>query len=174
MTIDIGPSAQLVLVGLVAVTSGSLFLRAMIFFRHERRGQRSIYPNAWTTIQCRAIEWFRQVVGLVLLAIWGAFIFVAPAIDIKWPHFGIISLLILLLLVSNAWLLLLLPRNWEKFGAMSRSFSIVITFLLLWWGMTFTATGWLLAKGSTSPRLHTVLGVYAAADSYCGSITATT
>jgi hypothetical protein len=176
MTIEIDPPAQLVLIGLLAVSSASLFLRAIVFFQRERQHVQSTYPTAWTMAQCRAIERLRAVIGLLLLLLWLAFLFVAPAIEMRWPNHGIIAFVILLLLLSNAWLLLLLPRNWEKFGAISRSFSIVIAFLVVWWGMTFTATGWLLAKASASPlpRLHTISGVYAAVNSYCGSITALT
>jgi hypothetical protein len=106
-----------------------------------------------------------MVIGIGLLLLWGIFVFVAPAIATRWAHYAIMAFVVLLLLISNAWLLLLIPRNWEGFGAMSRSFAIVIAFLLIWWGMTFSATGWLLAKAYTwpAPRLHTISGVYAAA-----------
>ena len=65
--------------------------------------------------------------------------------------------LILLLLISNAWVLLLVPRNWEKFSAVARSFRIAFTFLVVWWTVTFTATGWMLAtvaKASAPTPLH--------------------
>ena len=170
MTFEAGPPTQLVLIGLVAVSSASLFLRAIVFVHREKRGVQSNYPGAWSTIQRRAIEQVRQVVGLALLALWGTFLSVAPAIETRWPHYGVIVFVILLLLISNAWLLLLLPRNWEKFGAMSRSFSIVITFLVIWWGTTFTATGWLLVKAAAPQPLHTINGSYAAATTVDESI----
>lgn len=176
MTIEMDPPTQVVLIGLLAVSSASLVLRSIVFFRRDRRGVRSTYPSAWSLAQCRAIEQLRLVTGLTLLSLWVLFLFVAPTIATRLAHYAVIAFVILLLLISNAWLLLLLPRNWEKFGAMSRSFAIVITFLLIWWGTAFTATGWLLAKASTwpAPRLHTISGVYAAADPHCGSITAPT
>src|SRR5262245_20074542 len=116
MTFEVTPPTQLVLIGLVAVSSASLFLRAVVFVRSEKRRVQAIYPSAWTMIQRRVIEQFRQVIGLMLLAFWGTFLFVAPAIETRWPHYAVIGFVILLLLLSNAWLLLLLPRNWEKFG----------------------------------------------------------
>ncbi len=70
--------------------------------------------------------------------------------------------LILLLLISNAWLLLLVPWNGQKFGTISRSFWITMTFLVVWWAVTFTATGWMFAKASASPPLRSLSGVYAA------------
>jgi hypothetical protein len=165
MTIEIDPSTQVVLIGLLAVSSASLLLRSIVFFRREKRGMRSTYPNAWSLAQCRAIEQLRMVTGLVLLSLWAIFLFVAPTIATRWAHCAVIAFVVLLLLISNAWLLLLLPRNWERVGAMSRSFAIVITFLVIWWTTAFTATGWLLAKASTwpTPSLHTISGVYAQA-----------
>jgi signal transduction histidine kinase len=165
MTIEIDTQTPVVLIGLLAVSSVSLFLRSIVFFRRDRRGIRSTYPSAWSLAQCRAIERLRLVTGLTLLSLWGLFLFVAPTIATRWENYAVIAFLVLLLLISNAWLLLLLPRNWEGFGAMSRSFAIVITFLVIWWGMAFTATGWLLAKATTwpAPQLHTISGVYAAA-----------
>jgi hypothetical protein len=123
---------------------------------------RATYPSAWSTIQRRAVELVRQVIGLALLALWGAFLFVAPAIETRLPYYGVIGFVILLLLISNAWLLLILPRSWEKFGAMSRSFSIMITFIVIWWSATFTATGWLLARAAAPQPLHSISGSYAA------------
>jgi hypothetical protein len=165
MTIEISPPTQLVLIGLVAVTTASLFLRTIVFFRREKRGVRSTYPSAWTMTQCRAIEQFRLLVGLGLLSLWGTFFFIAPAIETSRANHVVIAFVVLLLLISNAWLLLILPRSWERFGAVSRSFSVAMTFLLIWWGITFTATGWLLAKAAATPRLHTISGVYAAGGS---------
>ena len=164
MTIEIDPPTHLVLIGLLAVSSASLLLRAAVYFRRERQGGRSTYPSAWSLAQCRAIERFRLLIGLVLLSLWGTFLFTVPAIETKWPRYGVIAFVILLLFISNEWLLLLLPRNWEKFGALSRSFAIVVTFLAVWWGMTFTATGWLLAKASEPRRIHTIIGIYAAVE----------
>jgi hypothetical protein len=81
----------------------------------------------------------------------------------NWP-FGYVEtiILILILLISNAWVLLLVPHNWEKFSAISQSFSITMTLLVVWWGATFAATGWMLATASASPQVHIFGGVYAA------------
>jgi hypothetical protein len=60
-------------------------------------------------------------------------------------------------------MLLLVPRNWQKFGTISRSFLITITFLIAWWLGTFTATEWMLVKVSEPPS-DLISGVYAAQD----------
>ena len=56
---DLSPSTQLLLVALVAVSSATLFTRALVFFYREKVGMRPIYPSAWSAAQCRALESFR-------------------------------------------------------------------------------------------------------------------
>jgi hypothetical protein len=161
---DLSPSTQFVLIGLLAVASVALFTRTIVFFQCERAGIRPIYPSGWSEVQCRALEMFRLLVGVALIPLWGAFIFITPSVATKSSvgcNLNVIFI-ILLLLISNAWVLLLTPRNWERFGAITRSFSVTITFLVVWWGATFTATGLMFAKASASPTMHSVSGVYAA------------
>ena len=159
-------STQLVLIGLVAVALGALLTRAMAFFHHKKAGVLPIYPSGWSAAQCRALERVQLLVGFTLIPLWGAFLFIAPSVAAKWPAGCnlVVIFIIFMLLISNAWVLLLTPRNWEKFGAISRSFSVTITFLVIWWGATFTATGWIFAKASASPTMHAISGVYAAQD----------
>ena len=166
MHFALSPLTQIILAGLLVGASASLLMRAVAFLGRERSGMRHVYPKTWSELQCRFLESFRLLVGLALMMLWGAFLSIVPTVQTKWS-FGdelLVAFVILLLLKSNAWMLLLLPRNWEKFGALSRSFSIVITFLFVWWGVAFTATSWLFAMASVSPQLHSVSGVYAALD----------
>ena len=163
---DPSPSTQFLLIGLLAVASAAFLTRAMVFIHREKAGGRPIYPSGWSAAECRALESFRLLVGLALIPLWGSLLFIAKSVATKWP-FGcnlVVIFIILLLLISNAWALLLVPRNWEKFGAMSRSFWITITFLVAWWGVAFTATGWMFAKAFSLPSrsLHSISGVYAA------------
>src|SRR5260370_12151233 len=70
--------------------------------------------------------------------------------------------LISMLSVSYAWPLLLAARDWKAFDAFPRSFLLIVTFLVLWWGTAFSAIGWMLA-GATSPQPPAFLSVgYAA------------
>jgi hypothetical protein len=163
MHVEISPLIQIILAGLLVGALASLLMRAVVFLSRERSGMRHAYPKTWSEAQCRFLENFRLLVGLALIALWGAFLSIARTVQAKWS-FGdelLVAFVILLLLKSNAWMLLLLPGNWEKFGALSRSFSIVITFLFVWWGVAFTATSWLFAVASASSQLRSVSGVYA-------------
>jgi hypothetical protein len=159
----LSPSTQFLMVGVLIAAFGIFLTRAILFARHEYAGIRPVYPSAWSAVQCRSLEYFRLLVGLALIPLWASFLFSASAIRTNWQSgFFDVFFLILLLLISNAWLLLLVPRNWQKFGA--PSFWITMTFLVVWWGVTFTATGWMFAKASAPPPLRSLSGVYAAQD----------
>jgi hypothetical protein len=159
----LSPSTQALMIGVLITAFGIFLTRAILFARREYAGIRPVYPSAWSAVQCRSLEYFRLLVGLALVPLWASFLSSAPAIRTNWQSgFFDVFFLILLLLVSNAWLLLLVPRNWQRFGA--PSFWITMTFLVIWWGVTFTATGWMLAKASASPPLRSLSGVYAAQD----------
>ena len=159
---DLNPSTQFLLVGLLALAGVGLLTRAIVFVRREYAGIPPIYPSIWSAKQCRTLEYFRLFVGLALITLWGSFVYLAPLMATNWP-FGYVEMiiLILLLLISNAWVLLLVPRNWQKFGAISRSFWITMTFLVVWWGATFATTGWILVTASAPRQVH-ISGVYAA------------
>ena len=157
-------SAQLLLIGLLAVVCSALLTRTMILFHREKGELQPIYPTGWSAAQCQALAYFRLLVGLAIIALWGSFLVIAPTMRTNWPFAYLdVIFLIFLVLVSNAWVLLLIPRNWKKFGAISRSFWIMITFLVGWWGAMFTAAGWMLVKASISPPLQNLSSsVYAA------------
>ena len=160
---DLSPSTQFLLIGLLAVAMAAILIRVAVFLRREIAGMRPLYPQGWSAAQCRGLECFRLLVGVAVIALWGSFLFVAPSMPMNSP-FGLLEMisLIVLLLISNAWILLLVPRNWEKLGAYSQSFWLTMTFLMVWWVSVFAATGWMLASASvSSPRLVLPVGVFA-------------
>ena len=161
---ELSPPGQLVLIGLVTITCSALLMRAIIFFHREIAGTRPIYPATWRAAECRAFEHFRLLVGIGLVPLWGSFLLFAPSMrkDLAFGHVDVFFF-ILLLWISDAWVLLLVPHNWQKFGAISRSFRITITFLIMWWLATFTATEWMFVKVSEPPS-DFISGVYAAQD----------
>ena len=148
--------ARALLVGFLSTGFAILLTRAIILFRRKRAGFHPIYPPTWNLVQCRALERFRLLVGLALIPLWVTFFCIASSIRTDWAYGHLGQFLFgLLLWISDAWVLLLVPRNWQTFGVISRSFWIVMAFLVVWWGTVFTATGWMLAKASTTP-----LGLY--------------
>jgi hypothetical protein len=143
---------QFIAIGLLSIAFLTLVTRAIIFFQREKTGAYPVYPSAWNKAQCQALEHFRLLVGLALIPLWAAFLYVYPSLRTDWASGHLhLFFFILLLWISNAWVLLLVPRNWQRFGAISRSFWIVIVFLTVWWGTVFTATAWMFVKASTTP-----------------------
>jgi hypothetical protein len=158
---DLDFLTQLILIGVVVVVWAALLIRAVIFFRLERAGIPPSYPDSWNVAQCRTLERFRLLIGLALVPLWAVYLFVVPSMPTNWP-FGYLEAisLISMLSVSYAWALLLAARDWKGLDAFPRSFLLIITFLLLWWGTAFTAIGWMFAEAS-APKPFRVFGVYA-------------
>ena len=173
---DLSPFTQFLLMGVLTIALMAVLGRAILFIRREYKGVRPSYPQTWRPAQCRALECFRLLVGVALFPLWGAFLLVSPSMPTNAP-FGILEVtsLIILISLSYAWVLLLTPRNWGKFGAFSGSFWLTIAFLIVWWGAMFGVTGWILAKASASPpRLFFSVGVFASKQaSPCASRTQT-
>lgn len=160
---DLSPSTQVLLVGLLAAALALIVTRVAVLLCRKKAGIRPHYPSAWSAAQCQTLEYFRLVVGLGLIALWGGFLILAPSMPKNWP-FGLLEVisLIMLLLISNAWILLLVPRNWQKLGAFPQSFWLTMIFLMVWWVSVFTATGWLLASGlEKAPSFDLLTGVFA-------------
>jgi hypothetical protein len=161
---DLDPATQFLLIGLLAAAWAALLARAVFLFRREWAGSHSQFPRLWSAAQCRALGYFRQLVGLALFGLWVAFLFVAPLMPANWP-FGYMEVvsLIVLLLMTQAWTILLAPAGWRKLAAFPNSFSITMVFLIVWWAVMMSATGWFLAKASApAPGLSfPPIGVFA-------------
>jgi hypothetical protein len=161
---DLSPSSQILLLVVLACAWAALLVRVGTFFRRKRVGVRLTCPGIWTTTQCRTLEGFRLLTGLGLIVLWVSFFFVVPSLPTNWP-FGYLEaiLLITLLLMSYAWLLFLVPRNWKVLGGIAQSFRLTMIVFAVWWTVLFTATGWILVKAQVpSPRLNMpTVGVFA-------------
>jgi glucose/arabinose dehydrogenase len=138
---DFSPSIQLILFGCLAVALALPLIRGLVFIYREKVGVPTTYPKNWSAAQCRALAWFRLLVGLGLILVWGSFLFI-----VHWPFkFWDLFYFIVLLLITSSWLRFLDRRNWEKSRGRPRSFWKTITFLIVWWGAVFTATEWMFA-----------------------------
>jgi hypothetical protein len=156
------PSIQVFAYGFLAVVLTAFSARVVIFFRRDAAGVRPRYPISWTTAQAKTLERFRVVPGLALIPLWTGFLFLLPNAPTNWP-FGFL-VLVSLLLMSHAWVMLLIPRGWHSIGAFAPSFQLTITFLAVWWVTMFAATAWIFSKAaSVTPAVHFVpaVGVFA-------------
>ena len=158
-------STQVLLVGLLVVLMSSMFVRVGAVLWRKLAQVPRLYPRSWTAPQCRLMDRFCLVVGLVLSTFWLGLIVAAPRMPTNWP-FGFFEAtsLIVLLLLTNAWLILLLPRDWRVLGAWTERFAVTLMMLATWWALMFGGTAWMLAKAVSSPP-HIVFGpVIASAD----------
>jgi hypothetical protein len=87
----------------------------------------------------------------------------APRMPESWP-FGLQETLLTvgLLLLSNAWLLLLIPSNWENTILDKVGFATTIGVLACWWTTLLGAVLLTIALAAMRPAAFTLpLGVYA-------------
>ena len=159
---DLDLPTQLGLISLVFVLSAGFLMRTVVYFRRESAGIRPRYPDSWNAAQCRTLERFRLLIGVVLIPLWGVYLFVIPSTPINWrfAYLEVISL-ISMLSVSYAWAVLLAARNWKQLDGLPHSFLLIVALLALWWGTAFSAIGWILAEASAPPPIHIFSGVYA-------------
>lgn len=143
---------QVVLVSLVMVLLGSAFIRAgAVLYRKAMRIPHR-YPRDWTAHQCRLMDRFRLGVGLILTAFWIAQYFAVPLMPTNWP-FGFLEAVSVTVLLSltNAWIVLLLPRDWGQLGVLTSRFAVTMIALALWWALMFGGTAWMLTAATTKP-----------------------
>ena len=152
---DLDFSTQILLVTFLGILLLAVVIRAAIIFRNFT-GVPQHYPPTWTPTQCHLMNRFRASVGVTLSALWIALFFAVPHMPTNWP-FGLLEgiSIFALLLLSNAWILLLLPRAWDKFGPLANRFSVFMGALVLWWTLMFGGTVWMIAKAA-APRLPPV------------------
>ena len=153
-------SVQLLSYCLLAVVMAAFLVRAAIFFRRQFVGIRPRYPSSWTPAHCKTLEWFRLAVCLAIIPLW---IYFAMS-GLIWPNLWPIGFLsfVSLVLVSHAWVTLITPRDWTAYGRYAASFSLTLTFLVLWWGTMLAGTGWMLSAASASVRRVVMpIGVFA-------------
>jgi hypothetical protein len=73
-------------------------------------------------------------IGVALGVTWAILELAAPWMPQSWP-FGVAEMILTvgLLLLSNAWLVLLIPSNWENSIASKMSFGTTMGILVWWW-----------------------------------------
>jgi hypothetical protein len=157
---DLEISTQVLLIGLLLVLVGSMLLRVGAVLWRKRSQVPQLYPRSWTTAQCQLMDRFCLAVGVTLSALWLAQLASMPHMPTNWP-FGLESIVVLLL--TNAWLILMLPRDWKLLGALTERFLVTLMTLAVWWTLMFGGTAWLLAKALSAPPPQLTLGPVVAA-----------
>jgi hypothetical protein len=159
---DLDPVTQAVLLGTFAVLAGVVLIRVTVFFRRQYAGMPYRYPDSWTNDQVRVFELFRTVIGLALISTWGILRMAAPRMPESWP-FGLVETILTvgLLLLINAWVLLLVPSNWE-YTVRKAGFATTMGVLALWWFTVLVALLWIIELAATRPSaIMLPVGIYA-------------
>src|SRR5262245_30407776 len=112
---DLDFSTQILLIAVLVILLSIVMIRSVTFLYRNAAGVPQRYPRTWTSLQCQTMNGFRVIVGLTLGALWIALLNVAPQMPTNWP-FGFLESLSLaaLLLLTHAWILFILPRDWER------------------------------------------------------------
>lgn len=125
---------QAALIGSVAILTAIVLLRVVVLFRRQYARVPHRYPGSWTDDQIKTFEHFRLSMGVSLAITWIILQMTASRMPDSWP-FGLEQTLLTigLLLLSNGWLLLLIPSNWEHSIFSKMRFAYSFAALALWW-----------------------------------------
>ena len=149
---------------MVAIALGLALTRGMIaLYRHQVAVPHQ-YPASWTSSQIRFLEHVRLSIGIALIAAWVSLLVSAPAMPQSAP-FGVteVVLTIVLLLLTNAWALLVIPLDWQHTFVGRMNFDRAISFILMWWTVLLGASVFVIVQSATEAAEHPVyvIGTYA-------------
>jgi len=135
---------------------------ALIFSRRSARRLHR-YPSTWKVDQIKIFERLRIVIGLGLAMTWIALQVAMPRMPVAWP-FGLEAALLTmaLLLLTDAWLMLVRPTNWER--SILTKLGFASTWLIIAVSWTVVLGGLLLTierVSSTKVPFHFTIGTYA-------------
>jgi hypothetical protein len=158
---DLDPLTQGILLSVAAMLAGVVVLRGTALFRKQHTLV-SGYPEEWTSAQTKVFQQVRTSIGVALGITWMILEVAAPRMPQSWPFgFAEVVLTIGLLLLTNAWLLLLMPSKWENSAVGKVSFGATMG-ILVWWWTTFLGALILAIMMAVAPApVNFPLGSYA-------------
>lgn len=160
---DLDLVTQAVLLSAVAILASAILIRIAVFFRGQYARIPHRYPVSWTNDQVKVFERFRVVIGVAVMLTWATLQMLGPRMPESWPFgFEQATVTVGVLLLANAWLLLLPPRNWEHSILDKASFAVTIGVLAWWWTTFLGALLVTIALLTMRPvALPLAIGVYA-------------
>jgi hypothetical protein len=122
---------------LLTLTAGGVAVQAVILLRRRRARVPDTFPRRWTSAQCRSVERFRVWAGLSLIPLWAVLICLArrPVGTRDAVSFC------LLLLMTQIWLSLLTPHDWDKQETV-KNVSLVMAMLVGSWTLMLAVATW--------------------------------
>jgi hypothetical protein len=147
---DLSYFAQAALAGALLVAISLALARAAVALYRRLIVVPHRYPGAWTNGDIRFFERVRISIGMALALTWVTFLVAGPAMPRSWPFGAIEALLTLvLLLLTNAWILLVIPREWGNTFVGKMRFGRAAVTILLWWTVMLGAALFAIAKSMT-------------------------
>ena len=158
---DLSSTSQAALV-LIVFAALALVLGRGAHALHRKGAHR--YPAPWTPAQIRLLEHIRITIGFALILTWSNLLALSPAMPQSWPFsFREVLLTIVLLFLTNAWILLVIPRHWQSTFAGRMSFGRVVGFVVVWWTIMIGAATFGIFRSATEAMKSPVImfGTYA-------------
>ena len=148
----------------IAIALALALTRGMIALYRYQVAVPHRYPASWTSAQIRCLERVRLSIGIALIAAWVCLLVNSPAMPQSEP-FGLtqVALTIALLLLTNAWVLLVIPLDWQHTFVGRMNFDRAVCFILLWWTVLLGASVFAIAQSAreAAERPVYVIGTYA-------------
>lgn len=154
-------TTQAILVTAFMLLAGLVMARISLFLSRQWAGVPSDYPSTWTVGNIQLFEKVRRSLGFALGITWAILLLLAPRMPQSWP-FGLapMGLTVALLLLTNAWLLLLMPSKWEN-GIIGRIGFSAAMGVMVWWWTTLVGTLLLAIVFAVQPEQRLLpLGAY--------------
>ncbi len=147
---------QIVLLGSVLALAAAMAVRFTFYLRNQYAGLTYRYPTSWTAQQAEMFGRLRLAIGGCLTIAWLTLLLTAPRLPVSWPFgFEETLLTIGLLLLTNAWLVLLVRLNWENSLLSRCRFRTGFAIVTLWW-ITVFVTIFTAIRWATMPQLHLI------------------
>jgi hypothetical protein len=148
---------QVLLLGSSLVSMAAVLFRSGLFFRNQYAGLPYRYPITWTAEQIKIFGRLQLAIGGCLAVIWLTLLLAVPQLPVSWPFELEQSFLTIeLLLLTNAWLVLLVRLNWQNSVLSKCRFRTAFVVIALYWIAVFTALfvtlGW-----ATPTHVHFVI-----------------
>ncbi len=155
-------TTQAVLLIAFMLLAGLAVARIGLFLSGQFARVPSDYPSTWTIADTNLFKKVRLSFGVALSITWAILLLAAPRMPQSWP-FGLaqMGLTVALLLLTNAWLLLLPPSSWKN-SIMDRiGFSATVGIMVWWWTTLVGALLLAIAFAVRPAQLLIPIGTYA-------------
>jgi hypothetical protein len=160
---DLSPNTEMALYVATLLAFALLMARGSLAYCRHRMAVQHRYPAEWSDAHITILEHLRISIGFVLVLTWGFLLVAAPRMPSSAP-FGVqpALLLIFLLLLTNAWVRLMIPSEWkDTFGKMKSKHAVAGLFVV--WSILLGGQLFAIAKSATSTaeRPVYIFGTYA-------------